>query len=472
MLGVAQQFSTQFQLKESENFGLNPLDASFEHKAFPIVSSDKQNVLLLLSTSGILRAELLNNRLRPQQSLSANIPEVKELNVLMGGFQLDSMNYVAVFSNKKRNSFSAFQVQLDQDSISATDFSLRFKGERLLHTFTTSEGYYIVTVQNRSSIIKIYKLFRSLRGTLSLSRYAYDFSDEEEDRTLPNLHKELMEFTERGNQRLVKIGDQTKVKLAVAGSYFKLYQTEEKLTLTLDHIHGRTSIYEMYLNSNIKNFQLINYPSYVANNLYQYNANSILIGDTLVQMAISKEDLEITFHDLPSEEVVREINLSRAVMDTAAIGHFFKGEEMKGRKSSRKMKKLLREIVKGQAAFALFYDDKRENLAIETGSYQNGYNGPLTDIGQTQDALDYVQAETRQRSMFSLVVDPEGIPIQGYHERTDPPIPIEDFKKENKIRNPIIETIFRLNNQHFYCWHNLQTNRIVIRKIRRVATGP
>ncbi|MEL7148567.1 MAG: hypothetical protein AAFO69_19490, partial [Bacteroidota bacterium] len=424
----AQQFSTQFELKENDNFGFNPLDVSFEHKAFPINSADGEHVLLLLSTAGTLRAEYLNKRLKSEKSIAASIPEVKELNVLLGGFQLDSTNYVAVYSNKKRNSFSAFQIKMDQDTVMATDFSLRFKNERILHTFTTEQGYYIVTIKSKSSTVKTYKLFRSLGGTLSMSRYAYTFSDEKQDRTLSNLYKELMEFTEKGNQRLTKVDTNHEATLPTAGSYFKLYQSSDKLILTLDHIHGRTSIYEMILSSTIKSLRIIDYPRYITNNPYVYNSNSWLKGDTLIQMAVSKEELIVLYHDWQAEEVIREFSFSKSSLDSAAYGHVFKGNKMGGN-NAKKMKRLLKEIRKGQCAFTIRKDGP-ENLLLQVGTYRYGYEGPLAEVGQTQAALNYVQTEINQPSAFYVGVDLEDRPVQVSLPVDSVYVPIEDFKKE------------------------------------------
>ena len=279
-----------------------------------------------------------------------------------------------------------------------------------------------------------------------------------------------MEYTEKGNQRLVKVSLGDPVPLAVAGNYFKLYQSEEQLILTLDHIHGRTSVYEMLLNSNIKNFRLVNYPSYVTNNPYLYNSNSLLLGDSLVQMAISKEELAVTFHDLRSEEIVREINLSKEALDTIAFGFRWKGDALNENKASKKLAKILKDISNGQAAFTIQFN-KGEGLDFTIGTYQTGYEGPLAEVGQPQHALDYVQTEMRQESLFRLHLDPNNNQLPGGSTPIQK-IDIEEFKKENKIRSPVMETIFRINDQHFYCWHSLSTNRVMVTKIRSTATEP
>ena len=378
---------------------------------------------------------------------------------------MDSSNYVAVYGNKKENSFAAFQITLGSDSIRATDFALKFKNERILHTFTTSDGFFILTIKGRSSTIKAYKLFRSLRGTLSLSRYAYDFSDEEQDRTLPNLYKELMEFTEKGNQYLAKVKADATMPLTTAGNYFKLYQYEDKLVLTLDHIHGRTSIYEMFLNSNIKRFRMANYPTYITNKPYLYSSNSVLMGDTLVQMAVSKEDLAINLYDLGSDEFVREIAMGKTTLDSIASRLVYKDQTVEKENIAKSLSKILKEIDKGQAAFTIEKVGE-ENIALQIGTYRPMYDELIESTGQTQTTLDYAQSLAYRISAFNLRLDPEDAPVPDGAIAVDRFAPVSDFKTKNKINDPIIETYFMFRGHLFYCWHSLLSNRIMIRRIQ------
>jgi len=456
----AQQFKVKFPLKEAENFGLNPLENQFNHKAYPIVSQDSSELLLLLSTSGTLKALQLNTDLTVIDTFSTAIPEVKELNTLLGGFQVDSSSYIAIFSNKKLNSFSAFAINLVQKSITPTDFSARIKNEKVLHTFVSGDSFFIMTIVSRSSTIKMYKVFRSSRGNLSLSRYSYDFSKEEQDRTLPNLYKELMDFTERGNQSLVKIRKGVPLSLTGASSYFKLYLSDDKVILTMDHVHGRTSIYEMISESTIKNFQIVSYPSYITNNPYLYTSNSLLYGDTLIQVAISKEELALVYQQLSSGEIIREINVANTAIDTVASNLVYRDEKAK----SKNIPKIFKEIYKSKIAFKLLADNENETI------FQVGTARPLASLkssqaGQPDEFIAYKQSISDDVSSFTLLIDQDDLPGNSAYVTTTPYGNLIELLASNRIKKLIIESITRVGNHYYYCWYSIFTNELVIDKI-------
>lgn len=462
MTSAAQEYKTKFQLKEGESFGINPLDNSFKHQAIPVFSNDTQHILLMMSTSGTLQtAYLRKSNLAALKTVSANIPEVKELNTLVGGFQFDSLKYVAIFNSKKEDSFSAFEIDLHSDSIVSTDFSLRLKNEKILHTFSAKEKFYIVTIVSRSSTIKIYKVFRSQRGTISLSEYSYDFSSSDQDKTLPNLYKELMEFTFRGSQELVKFMIGKPVSLAATGSNFKLYTSDEKVVLTMDHVHGRTSVYEMFLDSNLKEFQLLSYPDYIINNPYLYTSNSILRGDSLIQLAISKEDLAVILQDRQNNEILQEYTITALALDSIASQLVYRDESVGKKRKSKVFTNIYKDIYKNQIGF-IVYDVTESGISCRLGTTR-----PLLQSKslQTEEFISFQQSMGDGLSAFSFRI---ALDESNYSEQTQSRAAYEtliDYKTKNKIKQPLIESLISDGNFFYYCWYSIFTSEVIVKKI-------
>lgn len=460
-LAFAQEVKIKFPLKESESFGLNPMDSPFKHSVLPIFSNDGQHLLVMASTSGTLKSTYLTKgNLSTVKTVEASIPDVKALNQLIGGFQFDSLKYIAIFTNKKEDSFSAFEVDLVNDTITSTDFSLRLDGERLLHCFATSDKYYIMTVVARSSTIKIYKVFKSQRGTISLSAYAYDFSKSEQDNTLPNLYKELLEFTIRGNQRLIKTPVNTPVSLNAAGSNFKLYTSSEKVTLTMDHVHGRTSVYEMFLDSNLKGFQLLYYPQYVVENPYLYTSNSILKGDSLIQVAISKEEIAIFLQDRIAEEIIGEYNFNITSLDSLAFQLIYRNESVVKRKA-KTFSGIFKEIYKNQPAVIL-NDIEGEEMNLTIGT-SRPIGKEITY--QTEEFIDFRQSQSNNLSAFNFQVISdvsvnEEVSVQNSRYEN-----LVNYRNKNEIDEPLLESLLATKTFFYYCWYSVYTNELVIRKI-------
>ncbi|MEL6557754.1 MAG: hypothetical protein AAFQ94_06185 [Bacteroidota bacterium] len=461
LFAFAQEVKLKFPLKEGENFGINPMDSQFKHAVLPVFSNDERHLLVMASTSGTLKsAYLRKGNLSTVRTVESSIPEVRALNQLIGGFQFDSLKYIAIFNNKKEDSFSAFEIDLTNDTITSTDFSLRLDGERFLHSFATSDKYYIMTVVARSSTIKIYKVFKSQRGTISLSAYAYDFSKSEQDNTLPNLYKELLEFTIRGNQRLIKTPVNTPVSLNAAGSNFKLYTSSEKVILTMDHVHGRTSVYEMFLDSNLKSFQLLYYPQYVTENPYLYTSNSILKGDSLIQMAIGKEEIAIFLQDRTSEEIISEYNFSTASLDSMAFQLIYRDESVVKRKA-KTFSGIFKEIYKNQPAVVLNKMDEEEiNLTVGTSRP----TGKVVNY-QTEEFIDFRQSQSNNLSAFSMkIASGESVneEVSEQHSRYKNLI---DYRNKNEIEEPLLESLVATNTFFYYCWYSVYSSELVIRKI-------
>lgn len=457
----SQEVKMRFPLKESESFGINPIDNQFKHAVIPIMSNDLQHLLVIASTSGFLKSVYLRRgNLSTVKTVETSVPETKSLNQLIGGFQFDSLKYIAIFNNKKEDSFSAFEIDLANDTITSTDFSLRLDGERILHCFAASGKYYVMTVLARSSTIKIYKIFKSQRGTISLSAYAYDFSKSDQDNTLPNLYKELLEFTIRGNQDLIKTSAYKSVSLNAAGSNFKLYTSPEKVILTLDHVHGRTSVYEMFLDSNLKEFQLLYYPKYIVENPYLYTSNSVLKGDTLIQMAIGKEELAIFLQNRSNEEIIDEYSFNTETLDSLVHQLVYRDEPVKRRKA-KTLAGIYKEIYKNQPAIVL-NEIQGDIMSLTIGTSRSSAKA---DLYQTQEFIDFKQSLSNNLTAFS-------IDISSY-ENTNNEKTIQEnryenlnnYRTKNKIEEPLLESLIATDTFFFYFWYSIYTNELIIRKI-------
>ncbi|MGB3465729.1 MAG: hypothetical protein WBA74_10680, partial [Cyclobacteriaceae bacterium] len=350
----AQVFREKFELKESENFGVNPLENKYDHRAIPVLSDNNTNLLLLAATSGSLEAFYLKKgSLKLVKHIRSAVPDVRQLNSMIGAFQMDSMKYAAIFTDKKQDNFVAYEIDLAADTIRSTDFSFGLVNEKILHTFNADGDFFILTVAGRSSTLKLYRIFNSQRGNISLSRYAYDFSSSAQDNTLPSLYKELLEFVVRGNQQIVKLREEEAPSPVAAGSYFKLYFSDEKAILTMDHIHGRTSIYEMILDSKLKDFSLVPYPDYITNNPYRYTTNSILKNDTLVQLAIGKESLELFVHDIASDTMITEFSISTEAMKKAASNLIYRNDTVGINKQAKNFGYIYKDLYKNKVAISV-----------------------------------------------------------------------------------------------------------------------
>ncbi len=463
----AQQYSINFKLQESPSFLLNPLDSQFEHKAYPIVSKDSTKIMMLLATSGKIKAEYFSSDLKKISSMEMALPEIKELDLLIGGFQGNDSTFFAIFTNKKKGNFSAFNISTKNKEITSTEFSVEIKGEKILYAFPSKGSFLLVSMVSNSSMLRVYQLKPDIKGdNLILSKRTYDFSKDDLDETLPTLYKELLDYTYRGNQSIAKLPLRDEISLVAATSYFKLYVDDEKVILTMDHVHGRTSIFEMNLESSVKNFQLIRSPSYIANNPYKFGSNSFIYGDTLIQMVIAKDGFIFLMYDRFSQVNIYELLINKNQIDNFAKDLTYRGVATSQKENKKSTGRILKDLNKFQSGLVI-RNTEGNTIQFEIGA------SPTTKLITNQLEKKnlagthevFRQSLDNNISSMSIAFDrgtEKPIPAKSI---TPSYLPVLSFKKSNEINSPLIETLCSVGKYYFYAWYNVASEQLVIQKI-------
>ena len=357
---------------------------SWSQKEVLLVKNELKTSYLKLEQSFVISDEITNNlsvTLKDKEHLYSylyneeleKISEIKSKTLankykLFLGNSVSNLTYNAYFSNTKKTKFGVYNFNFEDQTCKLDEITLKFVNEKFLQSVSFNNSFYVVTIVNKKSILKIYEFKNSTykihRVDLSKERFL------NRKNTVVPLYNALQENLEFN---LEKVEQQNPNSIESASKISKLYTSNEGIVLTLDASTAFTQIIQLNLTNYSYTTENIKKP-FVHSNLGIKKTNSFIYDTNLFHLITTSKQLIFSVTDLVSKNLIKEYKLEKEEVITFKNSNIIQeGGVYKNYRELEKTKQFLRKISKGQIGIAIY--KLNDKFQITLGGYKEMPSG-------------------------------------------------------------------------------------------------
>jgi hypothetical protein len=273
-----------------------------KRESFPIVNSEKEEVLLFLLDNAEIKAVKFNKDFEMMDTFSMERPIIK-FNVPLG-HSIDDEGYHLFFSNDKYNEFYTQSIDFNSKNAVDKELLLKLNEERFLETISYNDNFYLITIKKRSSILKIY----TFEGNNLLRTDELDFSDHNFSN---NGYSRLFDVFGENNgtfklfMKVHKIDNTNPNPLDLTTKENKIYYYNGHIYITLDNNIENTKIITISLSDYSNKVDFYNQLDISCGESTIIKSNSYLFMDYLYQIKGCKYELSFRVIDLKNNSIVK-----------------------------------------------------------------------------------------------------------------------------------------------------------------------
>jgi hypothetical protein len=274
-----------------------PLELKRNRDVFQIVNDSAKTVILFLSDKETVNAFRLNEQMQKTDSLFTVRPLTK-----MYDFMIDNVTNgsktILFWSSSNHKDICAQTFDFDTHKTTIQNYSIAFKGEKILQHFSENGKFYIMSIVRDSAILKLY-IFNNgtlLEKELDMSSFKFQKANLQMVNLYEALEDNFMPF--EGSFGFQKINSENPISLTESAKKRKLYLKNNKVFLTFDNGIANTFVVNIDLNDFSTSEKIIQKPYVYYDLLSDVTSNSFLIDDKLYQINSSVNKMAITVKDL------------------------------------------------------------------------------------------------------------------------------------------------------------------------------
>jgi hypothetical protein len=331
---------------------------------------DKSNKIFLTITDQRVTSFLLDSSFSFSPNKVSFIPSKLVGLDPLGGYYSNEW-VTLLYSKKNKKEFTAFKLNVTDNSVSYSSFKLP-KGELFLESFSTGTAYFFVTVKWNSSTLTFYRTNESgefIENKVDLSRYTFGI------KTKPSLFENLRDLS--GDVKFSMITYESISGLSQTYIKNKGYYDKGKFYLTLDKDYGKTILVKV----NIENWET-SFAKFgeSTESCSKSSSGSFLYYDNIFISQVCEEHLGISVYDINSGLLVKNYSVQAdeeiSFRNTPIIqegGNFFSGDK----RELGQTKALVRKILRSKMAIAVNALNSRSALEVTVGSFVEFQRGGM-----------------------------------------------------------------------------------------------
>ncbi|WP_053976814.1 hypothetical protein [Mangrovimonas xylaniphaga] len=221
------------------------------------------------------------------------------------GYTVDDLNYNILYANDKKDKFAILNIDFGLGSMDISEFKMDFDGEIYLSTVNYNNQLFLFTAEDNLEL-SIWTF-----NNLSFNKIKTFTLDDLKDKSLltknhlvnvyssnnigkPSWNGTKVSGVSKIDQRIPNI-------LEVTSSLGKLYQTKNKVYLTLENVEDKTYFYDIDIENYEINLKTFDYPEGTIEPFKKFN--SYIYEDKIYQIASSKHEMNFSIKNLTGELV-------------------------------------------------------------------------------------------------------------------------------------------------------------------------
>ncbi|WMI69209.1 hypothetical protein [Mangrovimonas sp. YM274] len=221
------------------------------------------------------------------------------------GYAVDNLNYRVLYANDKKDKFAVLNIDFGLGSMDISEFKMDFDGEIYLSTVNYNNQIFLFTAEDNLEL-SIWTF-----NNLSFNKAKTFTLDDLKDKSLlkknygvhvafsNNIGKPFWLGTKVSG--ISKIDQRIPNAIEVTSSLGKLYQTKNKVYLTLENEEDKTYFYDIDIENYEIDLKIFDYPEGTIEPFKKFN--SYIYEDKIYQIASSKQEMKLLINTLSGELV-------------------------------------------------------------------------------------------------------------------------------------------------------------------------
>jgi hypothetical protein len=294
------------------------------------------------------------------------------------GYINSDKSYTLFFSNNRKNKFISLQFDYSQGTSQENILSLKIAYERYIASHNFGNKFYILTVNEASSIVNSYEFTAS--GGSTYQKKMYDLSQVDFSGKFTNLHHNLVS-TEPGSKGISvsKILAEYPNSIPTNQALRKIYFQDSIAYLSLERLK-HTLVLTFNLKEGTTTNKVFAQPELICHSGHFSSANSVISSNYLYQVNACSKELVLSISNLQTGHIAKQLHMAKDNVQDFTYT-LFKQEIGESAFSSAKergvaINTFLRKIANTQVSISVnsFTDS---TLEVDIGKYEIRQSGMI-----------------------------------------------------------------------------------------------
>lgn len=396
-----------------------PLPEGFKIKrAFQIPNKTNNHLGLFFYNKKESKAFLFDSSMNEKSSIEFNAIPNKYSSPL-GGIVTDKNKFIFVVGNGAANDFAVGEFDFKNKKASFKESEVELKKEKFLQYFASGNTFYILTINNRSSILNLYGFNKQGGHTKEVIDVSATNFRHWNNNIVPLTTLLYAPFGKDVEIPLQRIDTKTPNSLEITASASKMFVENNKLYLAFESNRSVTQTVTINLNDFSHTTTTFNKP-FITNAKNGKKSNSFIFDNKYFGVTGTNDIVKMEIKDFDTREVLQSYEIKRGEklpFKNAAI--YFEGSGLGNRsKELDNTNKFLRNISNLEVGISVFKQDG--NNIITIGSFKKGVSGfgigfgPIAAVYsyattkstfikcQFDDNYNYLEGEVKPNTLDSL----------------------------------------------------------------------
>jgi hypothetical protein len=289
-----------------------PVVLKKKKEVFQIVDKDNKEVDMFVVDDQKIKVIRMDQNMQIIDSLT-NIKPNKKIYGRMIGNNGSSTSPTLFWTSSDYKKIAAQQFDLNSKTVKLNELDLELANERYLQCFSLKSFFYLLTITKNSGLLKLYVFDTTGKleiKPLDTSRFQFYGNDYVPSNLFDILKTNLLPF--EAPFSLKKIESEIPISLVQSANKRKCYYNDNQITITIDTNNDFTQlIFIDLLNYKITE-KTITKPKikWEGEGIADFNSNSFLINDKLIQIKSSSDKFILTLKDL-EEKLIKEYSITK-----------------------------------------------------------------------------------------------------------------------------------------------------------------
>lgn len=433
-------------------------------KVSQIANNSNGHLALFLFGYKNSEALLFNNQMDSISSLGIENPTF-DYSQNLGGIGNDNNEFLFIFNNTSKKKFALSTYNFLNNSSSFGTSIIQLKKETFLQSFIIKDEFYLLTINNKSSILNLYRIKTNgdyEKNPIDLEAVQFRHWDND----IVPLSKIIESpFGAKIDNPMSKIDTTHPNSLEITASASKMFLENEHLYLSFESNRNITQTITINLKTYKYTHTIFNKP-FLANQQNGKKSNSFIFDNKYFGISGSNTLIKVEIKDFVTREIIKSYEIKKDTklpFSNASI--YFEGTGLKNKlKEVESANKLIKEISKNEVGISVVKSGN--NNVITLGSFYAGTTGFGIGFGGLTAGITALYTYSTTQSTFMKGLFDESynyLPIEVKPTSYDV---LKDFINENKKNKH--EIVFKKDTSYIYGSYSKQMETYSFRKFKDI----
>ncbi|KUJ61162.1 hypothetical protein AR687_14630 [Flavobacteriaceae bacterium CRH] len=449
-----------------------PIELKKNRDVFQTVNQDKKDITLFVSDKVKVKAIHLNENMQIIDSLSAERPNTKTYDNMIG-YNINNNNTRLFWSSRDYENIFTQLYDLTSHKVVTQEYNLVLKEEKVLQKFSGNENFYILTVVKKSNTFKLHIFDKEglyQQKNIDLSTFHFFKSDYTKTNLYGIIDENHLPF--EAPLTLQNINVENPTSLTDGAKMRKCYFNNKEIVITFDNNIDYTQVIKIDLEKFAAEEKIVKQHSLAGDRTY-INSNSFYFENRLYQEKTSSDLFYFTIKDL-DDNIIKEYFANTASPITFKNSEIYQeGGDFGGKRILENSSQFIRKVNNLHSGLSCYHIG--QNTLITFGAVsapqQSGGQAALGQFGLI-GALISVAVYNPTMESFNSYSNRKVVKIEGLFDKEGnnvkgelQPLAFDKirtfFDKNNDVSS---QTLFKMSNFYYLGYYDNKTKEYIITK--------